>query len=120
MATTINPLRGEIWDADFNPAIGAEIQKIRPCVVVNIASVGRLPLCIVVPITDWKPAYVSYFWFVHLLPAPLNGLAKESGVDTFQIRSMDRRRFIAKRGDLTPDQLRNVAAAIAVSVGYAP
>jgi len=51
-------LRGEVWDVEFRPAVGAEIQKARPAVVMNVPEVGRLPLCIVVPITEWKPAFI--------------------------------------------------------------
>jgi len=46
-------LRGEVWDVEFRPAVGAEIQKTRPAVVMNVPEVGRLPLCLVVPVTDW-------------------------------------------------------------------
>ncbi len=53
MSTPPNPRRGEIWDICFDPSLGAEIQKTRPA-VVNIESVGRLPLRMVVPLTDWK------------------------------------------------------------------
>jgi len=41
--------RGEIWEVEFRPAVGAEIRKMRPAVVVNVPEVGRLPLRIVVP-----------------------------------------------------------------------
>jgi mRNA interferase MazF len=47
------PKRGEVWTVRFDPAVGAEIQKVRPAVVIGVDSVGRLPLKIVVPITDW-------------------------------------------------------------------
>lgn len=73
------PERGEIWDVNFEPAIGAEIQKTRPAVVINVPESGRLPLRIVVPVTDWKPVFRRFFWFVHLLPSSENGLSKESG-----------------------------------------
>jgi len=60
MAKARTPKRGEIWLIDFDPAIGAEIRKARPAVVVSLDAIGRLPLRIVVPITDWKPAYAAY------------------------------------------------------------
>jgi mRNA interferase MazF len=46
------PKRGEIWLVDFDPAMSAEIRKVRPAVVVSLDAIGRLPLRIVVPITD--------------------------------------------------------------------
>jgi mRNA interferase MazF len=54
MATVPTPRRGEIWLIDFDPAVGAEIRKVRPAVVISIDSIGRLPLRLVVPVTDWK------------------------------------------------------------------
>ena len=45
--------RGEIWEVQFRPAVGAEIQKTRPAVIMNVPEVGRLPLSIVVPLTEW-------------------------------------------------------------------
>ena len=37
----------------------AEFAKTRPAVVVSADSVGRLPLRIVVPVTDWIPSQVG-------------------------------------------------------------
>jgi mRNA interferase MazF len=55
MSTAPTPSRGEVWLADFDPAVGAEIQKVRPALVISLDSIGRLPLRMVVPLTDWKP-----------------------------------------------------------------
>ena len=44
--------RGEIWEIDFNPTKGAEINKIRPAVIISDDNIGVLPLKIIVPITD--------------------------------------------------------------------
>lgn len=48
------PKRGEIWRVSFDPTIGAEITKARPAVVISSDAVGRLPIKLVAPITDWK------------------------------------------------------------------
>ncbi|WP_414618186.1 type II toxin-antitoxin system PemK/MazF family toxin [Dyadobacter sp. 32] len=37
--------------------MGAEIRKIRPAIIVNDDNLGKLPLKIIVPITDWKDHY---------------------------------------------------------------
>jgi len=76
------PRRGDVWLVDFNPTRGAEIQKQRPAVVVSSDAVGRLPIKLVAPITGWKPAFTSSYWHVHLIPDAVNGLTKESAVDT--------------------------------------
>jgi mRNA interferase MazF len=110
--------RGEVWDVEFRPAVGAEIQKARPAVVMNVPEVGRLPLCIVVPITEWKPAFAGFSWFVPLSPAPENGLAKESGADAFQVKSVSDHRLVRRLGEITAEQTDEIAAAMALCVGY--
>ncbi len=84
---------------------------------MSVDSVGRLALRIVVPITDWKGAYAGFPWFVHLLPSAANGLSKESGADTFQVKSLSDNRFVARLGVLTDAQLDSIAAAIALCIG---
>jgi len=111
-------LRGEVWDVEFKPAAGAEIQKNRPAVVMNVPEVGRLPLCIVVPVTEWKPVFAQFSWFVLLAPTPENGLAKGSGADAFQVKSVSEHRLVRKLGQVTAEQAEQIAAAIALCVGY--
>jgi mRNA interferase MazF len=82
--------------------------------VVGVDSVGRLPLKIVVPITDWKPAFANFAWFVHLPATPDNGLSKDPGADTFQVKSVSEARFL---GELTAGQVDDIAAAVAACVG---
>jgi len=112
-----NPSRGEIWWVDFAPKVGAEIEKTRPAVVVNVASVGRLPLRIVVPITNWKEHYNRKPWLVYLAPTARNGLGKESTADCFQVKSVALERFKSKIGSLTTKELDEIAAGIAICVG---
>lgn len=117
MATVPAPKQGDIWLIDFDPSIGAEIQKIRPAVVVNLDTVGRLPLRLVVPVTDWKPQYANYPWFVELPASASNGLAKDSGADAFQTKSVSLSRFVDRLGEITPAELDEIAEAIALCVG---
>ena len=111
------PKRGEVWNVRFDPAVAAEIRKVRPAVVISMDSVGRLPLKVVVPITDWKAAFASFAWFVYLPSTPDNGLTKDSGADAFQVKSISESRFLDKLGDLTAMQLDGIAAAVAACVG---
>ena len=66
MSTVPTPRRGEVWLVDFDPSVGAEIRKLRPAVVVSVDTAGRLPLRVVVPVTDWKPQYATYAWFTFI------------------------------------------------------
>jgi mRNA interferase MazF len=114
MTTNSLPLRGEVWRVRFDPAEGDEIKKTR---TVSENTIGRLRLKIVVPITEWKPAYTTLRWFVRLVPTPTNGLTKESGADAFQVKSVSITRFLDLLGELTPAQLDDIASAIANCVG---
>jgi mRNA interferase MazF len=117
MAKAPTPRRGEVWLVDFDPSVGAEIRKIRPAVVISMDTIGRLPLRMVVPITDWKPLYANFPWFVELSASADNGLVKDSGVDCFQTKSLSENRFVRRLGEVTAIQLDEIAAAIALCVG---
>lgn len=117
MATRMTPKRGEIWRVRFDPAVGAEIRKLRPAVVVSLDYVGRLPLRIVVPLTSWKSAYRGAAWMVRVPASRGTGLTKDSGADAFQVRSVSEIRFDRKIGVATLAQLQKISAAIATCVG---
>ena len=117
MPTARMPSRGEVWLVDFDPSVGAEIQKVRPALVISVDSVGRLPLRLIVPLTDWKPQYHGFPWFV-LIPANAdNGLSKDSGADAFQMKSVSLARFARLLGEITAGETDDVALAIALCVG---
>lgn len=110
--------RGEVWLVNLDPTIGQEIKKTRPAVVVSSNSIGKLPLKIIVPITDWKPPYAGYPWMICLDPDKQNGLAKKSGADTFQVRSVDQSRLAKKLGKLPEPVMEEIAAGIAICIEY--
>lgn len=64
--------QSEIWLINLDPSIGAEIRKTRPAVIVNDNSLGKLPLKVIVPITDWKDRYQVAAWMVKIEPDPMN------------------------------------------------
>ena len=117
MAKAPTPNRGEIWLVDFDPAVGAEIQKVRPAIVISLDTIGRLPLRMVVPITDWKASYAGYPWFVQVPASTANGLLKDSGADCFQTKSISEARFVRQLGTVTTTQLDEIASAIGLCVG---
>ncbi len=115
--STTKPVRGELWSIRFDPIKGAEMGKTRPAVVVNLPSIGKLPLRIVVPVTAWNAQYATVPWLVYLKPADRNGLAKESAADCFQVKSVSLKRFVAKLGELRADDIEEISSAIALCVG---
>ncbi len=73
--------RGEVWLINLDPAVGAEIRKIRPAVIVNDDAIGLLPLKVIVPITEWKDRYSVPPWMVQVFPTSENRLDKVSAAD---------------------------------------
>lgn len=107
--------QGDIWLINLDPTVGAEIRKTRPAVIVNDDSLGRLPLKIIVPITDWKDAYSSAPWMVKVNPDNQNNLTKISAADCFQVRSISEQRFvksIGKVGDEIIEQIKDGLAKV--------
>lgn len=67
--------QSEVWLINLEPTIGAEIKKTRPAIIVNDNSLGKLPLKIIVPITDWKEHYEVAPWMIKINPDINNGLS---------------------------------------------
>ena len=90
----ISMRQGEIWLINLDPVVGAEINKTRPGIIVNDNSLGKLPLKVIIPVTDWKKRYEIAPWMVKIEPDQKNGLAKDSSADCFQVRSVSHNRFV--------------------------
>jgi len=114
---TTNPCKGEIWLVDFNPTRGSEMTKCRPAVVISEDCIGKLPLKIVVPVTDWNTRYDTFPWFTKLTVTPKNGLRKISGADGFQVKSVSIDRFRKKMGLVTHDEFDIILNTIALCIG---
>ncbi|MDR1222247.1 MAG: type II toxin-antitoxin system PemK/MazF family toxin [Tannerella sp.] len=110
--------QGELWLVNLNPATGAEMQKIRPALIVNVNGLGKLPLRIIVPVTDWKERYGNVPWMLKIVPSVTNGLNKESAIDCFQVRYVAQERLIRKIGCITFDELEEIKSKIAAVIGY--
>jgi mRNA interferase MazF len=93
------------------------MRKLRPAVVVNLDSIGRLPLRIVVPLTDWQSTFAALPWIVPVAANAATGLTKDSGADAFQVKSVSENRFVQRIGNVAIDQVDEIAAAIALCVG---
>ena len=106
--------QGEIWQINLDPSIGAEIQKIRPSIIVNDNAVGKLPLKIIVPLSDWKDHYAKAKWMVKIVPDETNQLDKISMADCFQVRSISEQRFVRKVGEIDLENLELIKRALAL------
>jgi mRNA interferase MazF len=114
---TSQPRRGEIYLTTLDPALGREIQKTRPALVIqNDISNRASEITIVAPITSTvrfplNPVHV-------LLPAsPATGLSVTSVALLNQIRAVDGMRLIQKLGRIDEQILQQVDEAIKISLG---
>ena len=110
------PKRGEIYLVNFDPTIGAEIQKTRPALVLqNDIANEHSPVTIVAAITSQfdDPLYPTEV----LVQAPEGGLTIDSVVLLNQIRSIDKQRLVKRLGKLTDETTALINQAIQISLG---
>ncbi len=117
-SSTKSPIRGEVWDVDLNPTVGAEISKIRPVVVISSNALRSLPLRLVAPITTWNKSFTGKLSHVKITPNQHNGLTKISAVDSLQLRGISLDRFLSKRGKLTTIEMQEITYAVTAVIEY--
>lgn len=108
--------RGMIIDVNFNPTLGSETGKVRPCVIVtNDIYNERVPVIQVVPITEWSVKKARIKTNVELQPSPDNGLSKKSVADCLQTRPVDRRHRLVKiRGRLSASKVQQIDQSLRI------
>lgn len=104
--------QNEVWLINLDPTIGAEIKKTRPAIIVNDNSLGKLPLKIILPITDLKDRYEIAPWMIKVEPNSKNGLTKNSSADCFQVRSVSQDRFTKRLGKLSDSIMDEIRIAL--------
>ena len=96
--------RGEVFDVDIPPypgEPGTEQHGGRPAIIVAIDAVRpKLSNVLVVPLTS-QLARLAAPGSVLIAPTPGNGLLTNSVALTSQIRALDRKRFLRRRGELS-------------------
>ncbi len=103
--------RGEVWWVAFGPAVGGEIQKQRPAVVVsNDASNKHLNRLQVVPLTSAVD---------RLYPSEavvlVRGKKQKAVAD--QLTTVSKTRLVNRVGRLSPRDLQGLEQAIRVQLG---
>ena len=89
---------GEIWLAQLDPAVGSEIRKTRPCVVVSPNDMNlHMRTVIVAPMTtDSRPTRFSI---------PLTFQGKQGLILLDPLRTLDGVRLVKRLGALRPATL---------------
>jgi mRNA interferase MazF len=115
MARMKPPQRGELYWANLDPAIGSEIAKTRPALIIS-NDIGNqyADRVIVAPISSSNVGKI-YPFEVHLNPGE-GGLSKESKVLLDQIRTLDKLRLGQQIGALSAERMEEVNRAIRISL----
>lgn len=111
-AKLLFPKKGEVWTCDFGKNVGSEINKVRPCIVIQNNKGNRFgPTTIVIPITSKiKPQPT------HLLLNDTDFIYMEGNVCgtvlAEQIKSVSKARLGRCLGTLTQEAMANVEGLI--------
>jgi mRNA interferase MazF len=96
----IVPERGEIWWVALDPALGSEIRKTRPCVVVSVRVLNQMRrTVIVVPLSSSPKASPPI-----LIPVTCEGRAAVAVSD--QIRAVSKERLRSRLGILKDEEMK--------------
>ena len=91
----------DVYWIDLNPTIGAEMQKIRPCVIVSPKELNEyLDTVIIIPITSAIHGY-PYRVRCHIMN-------RDGEIATDQIRTIDKRRLKNRIASLATDEITNL------------
>jgi mRNA interferase MazF len=108
--------RGDIYYANLSPAVGSEIAKRRPILVVsNDANNRAATIITILPITS---NVSKVYPFEVLLSCENSGLPKVSKVQAQQIRTISKRRIEGDAmGELNEELMQLVDAAMRLHLG---
>lgn len=103
--------RGEVWWVEFDPAVGSEIRKTRPAVIIsNDAANRNLSRVIVVALTSSTERVYPGNALVTVAGAQSKALAD-------QIMTADKLRLQSKLGELSKADMQAVDAAVSLQLG---
>lgn len=115
--------RAQIWTINLEPTKGSEIKKIRPCVIVSTDAIKRLPVKLVVPLTEWQESFKTSQFHVPVevtdaVAYEAAGLKKFGAADVLQTRCVSTDRFVKFVATMTAPKMQEIVAALAAVVEY--
>ncbi len=114
------PTRGEVWLVRLPRAVGAELQRDRPAVVVNSPAFNSAPVRIIVPLTSWLEEFEGRVNKLFIEATDRNGLHTDSAADFLQVRSVALERLVQRVGEVDAELVDEIVAGIAIAVDYQP
>jgi len=109
-------MRGDIWLTDLDQTSGHEINKTRPCVIIqNDTGNKQSSLTIIAPITSRN--IENLYPIEVFLSERTMGLEKDSKILLDQIRAVDKKRLIKKLGKVSNEVIPKINEALKISLG---
>ncbi len=103
--------RGEVWWVEFDPAVGSEIRKTRPAVIVsNDAANRNLGRVVVIPLTSNAERIYPGEAMVEI-----NGTQSKAMSD--QIMAADKKRLTKHLATISAAELKGLEKAMALHLG---
>src|SRR5437588_8459705 len=110
------PQRGEIFLTALDPALGHEVKKTRPTLVIQNDVTNRYGMTTIVAAITSKVSVPPYPNEVLIQPST-SGLEVVSTVRLDQIRTVDRKRLFKRLGKANEEVMRKIDQAILISLG---
>jgi len=110
------PQRGEIYLTALDPAVGHEIKKTRPTLVIQNDITNKYGLTTIVAAISSRVSTPPFPNEVIIQPGK-SGLAVISTIRLDQVRTVDRRRLIKRLGIAHDHTMDQVDEAIKISLG---
>lgn len=110
------PRRGEIFLTALDPALGHEIRKTRPALVIQNDVTNRYGMTTIIAAITSRVSIPPYPNEVVIQPST-TGLEVVSTIRLDQVRTVDRRRLLKRLGKADEDVMRKVDEAISISLG---
>jgi mRNA interferase MazF len=104
-------MRGEVWWVEFDPAVGSEIRKTRPAVIISNDTANRYMARVqVLPLS-------SNIEKIYPSETVVTIAGQKSKVMADQIMTADKRRLKTRLGKLSQADMRAVELVIRIQLG---